>query len=462
MSKKGAKRSKLNKITALQISLAAIVSVALFEAIAGTIANSLVIISDAGHAAFDAITTLMLLITTRLAQRPPDQDHTYGHEKIESIGGLTAGISLLVIAVSLMYESGSRLTFGVTPPQPELVGFLAIGYTLCIDFLRVMVLRRSKKEESVAVKANLYHAIGDMGSTVVAMSGFFLATKAGLPQADAIGSLTLGIFLAYLSVSLARGSGMELSDAIPKSVLKDVQKRVLEMREVLELKELKARKVGSKYFVDVTAIVSEYADLQGAHETATRIEGTITNLLKNAAVVVHTEPRSGKSSLRSMIESMTLTVQDIKGVHNVGISHSAGILHIILHAQVDANLSIEKAHRIAERVEKDLHDQVGKAAKITVHLEPFIYRKVGRDSLSIEKSLEAAVKQLAEKRSGIRAKTITTYLSGGKRYANITLIFNRNCSVEEAHDISTEMERELQYRFDNIIATIHTEPEVDR
>jgi cation diffusion facilitator family transporter len=451
----------LNKITALQVSLVAIVSVALFEAIAGTIANSLVIMSDAAHAAFDAITTLMLLVTTRLAQRPPDENHTYGHGKIESIGGLTAGISLLVIAVSLMYESGSRLAFGATPPQPELVGFLAIGYTLCIDFLRVVLLRGSK-EESVTVKANLYHAIGDMGSTVVAMSGFFLATKAGLPQADAIGTLALGIFLAYLSVSLARGSGMELSDAIPRNVLKDIQKRVLEMREVLELKELKARKVGSKYFVDVTTIVSEYTDLQGAHETATRIEGTITNLLKNAAVVVHTEPRSGKSSLRSKIESMTLAVQDIKGVHNVAISHSAGILHIILHAQVDANLSIEKAHRIAERVEKDLHDEVGKAAKITVHLEPFIYRKVGRDNLSIEKSLEAAVKQLTEKRSGIRTKTITTYLSGGKRYANITLIFDRNCSVEEAHGISTEMERALQYRFDNIIATIHTEPEVER
>ena len=157
-----------------------------------------------------------------------------------------------------------------------------------------------------------------------------------------------------------------------------------------------------------------------------------------------------------------MAVKGIKGVHNISLSHADGILHIILHGQVDPNLSVEEAHRIAERIENDLHQEVGKVAKITVHLEPFIYRKIGRDSYSVEKRLEEAVKQLAEKRSGIRVKNTTTYLSGGKRYVNIELIFDRNCSVEEAHNTSTEMERELHYRFDNIIATIHAEPEADK
>jgi cation diffusion facilitator family transporter len=451
----------MNKIKALELSLATIVSVVLFEAIAGTIANSLVILSDAAHAAFDAITTLMLLITTRLAQRPPDENHTYGHGKIESIGGLTAGLTLLVIAAILMYESGSRLAFGVIQPQPQLIGFLAISYTLCIDFFRIGVLSRSKEEGSVTVKANLYHAIGDMGSTMVALSGFYLATKLGLPQADAIGSLILGIFLAYLSVSLTSSSGMELSDAIPKKTLKEVQKRISDLHGVMEHKELKARKVGLKYFVDTTAVVPEYVDLQGAHEIATRIENNITNLLNNASVVVHIEPYTGKSSLRSKIEGTTLAVKGVRGAHNISISYTERILHIVLHAQVDAELSVEEAHRISESIERDLHREVGKPADITVHLEPFKHRKEKRDSLLVEKRLEETVKQLTEKGTGVRARGVSTYLSGGKRYVNLELTFDKDCSVEEAHSISSEMENELRSRFDDIIVTIHAEPEKD-
>ncbi|MFH0848040.1 MAG: cation-efflux pump [archaeon] len=450
----------MNKIRALELSLVAIGSVVLFELVAGTIANSLVILSDAGHAAFDTITTLMLLITVRLAQRPPDENHTYGHEKIESIGGLVAGITLLVIAVSLVYESGSRLAFGGTSPQPELIGFLAIGYTLCVDVFRIGTLRKAKGGGDVTVKANLYHAIGDMGSTTVALAGYFLATKIGIPQADAIGSLILGVFLAYLSVSLTRSSGMELSDSIPNKTLKEVQKRISGVEGVLRYKELKARKVGARYFVDTTAILPEFADLHAAHEMATRIENSITSLLSNATVVVHVEPQTGEPSLRSKIESMTLAADGVRGVHSIELSLAEGIMHIVLHAQVDAELSVEKAHKIAENIERNIQSEVGQDAKITVHLEPFRHEKIEQDSL-VERRLEEAVRQLSQKRPGVRTKNVTTYLSGGKKYVNIELTFDKNRSVEEAHRISSEMERELQDKFDNIIATIHAEPETD-
>ena len=99
----------MDKTTALRLSSVAIISVALFEAIAGMLTNSLAIVSDAAHAGFDAITTIILLVTTQIALRPADDDHTYGHGKVESLGGLVGGIALFAIAGFLLFGAVSRL-----------------------------------------------------------------------------------------------------------------------------------------------------------------------------------------------------------------------------------------------------------------------------------------------------------------------------------------------------------------
>lgn len=87
---------RISKTRALQISLLAIVSVIILEGVADTPAGSLALLSDAGHAAFDALSTLILLIATPVALKPADEDHAYGHGKIESLGALIGGITLLV------------------------------------------------------------------------------------------------------------------------------------------------------------------------------------------------------------------------------------------------------------------------------------------------------------------------------------------------------------------------------
>ena len=84
---------RISKIRALQVSLVAIASVILLEGAAGIITGSLALLSDAGHAAFDALSTLILLVATHLALQPADEDHMYGHGKIESLGALVGGIA---------------------------------------------------------------------------------------------------------------------------------------------------------------------------------------------------------------------------------------------------------------------------------------------------------------------------------------------------------------------------------
>lgn len=440
--------------------MVAIVSVVLFETLAGIMVNSLVILSDAAHATFDAITTLILLVTTGWALKPPDEDHTYGHGKIESMGGLAGGMALVAIAAFLMYESGSRLVFGGISARLEVVGFIAIGYTLCVDFFRVGTLSRIVDKGSVTVKANLYHAFGDMASTIVALLGFYFATVVGLSQGDAIGSLILSIFLVYLSLGLMRTSGMELSDTISRKVITELRRRVVSAHGVLECKEVKARKVGEKYFVDTTVVVPEHVGIQEAHETATRIESNIAGLLTDAMVTVHVEPSVREASLESKVEDLAATVKGVKEVHNVSISYAGGNLYLTLHAQVDGKLPIEEAHKIAERIEQNLRREVNSTAKITIHLEPFDHLKIGRKSPRVEEKLEETMKELIGKHPEVlKVKSVATHVGGEYRYINIDLTFSRRYSVEEAHHTASDIERELRKRFDKAIVTIHSEPE---
>jgi len=448
----------LDKTMALRLSSVAIISVALFEAIAGMLTNSLAIVSDAAHAGFDAITTIILLVTTQIALRPADDDHTYGHGKVESLGGLVGGIALFAIAGFLLFGAVSRLAAGADPIRPELIGFVAVGYTLLIDIFRVVTLNRTSDKDGVTVRANLYHALGDMVSTIVALVGFFLATLMGITQGDTVGSIILSVILAYLSIGLIRTSCLELSDTISKRVLTELRQQVIRTHGVLEYGELKARKVGSTYFVDTTVVVPGRMGIKEAHEVATEVESNISALLGDSSVTVHVEPGTGEDSLETKIENLALAVMGVRGIHGVNTSYYSGNLHITLHAQVEGTLPLEDAHKIAEQIERILLRELS-TASIVVHLEPFDYLKVSPKCPNIDTELEDTVKQAIQAyKAMIGVKTISSYVSDERRFINIDLVLDGSHTIEEAHAIVSDIEKELTKRFEKATVTIHSEP----
>jgi cation diffusion facilitator family transporter len=100
------------KLRTLKISAVAIATVVLVEVILGLVVDSLAILSDGLHASLDVITSVMLFVATKQALKPPDEEHTYGHEKFEPIGGLTGGIVLIGVGILVIYEAISKLMQG--------------------------------------------------------------------------------------------------------------------------------------------------------------------------------------------------------------------------------------------------------------------------------------------------------------------------------------------------------------
>jgi cation diffusion facilitator family transporter len=444
------------KLRTLKRSTIAIASVVLVEVILGLVVNSLAIVSDGLHALLDALTTFALLIATQASLKPPDEEHMYGHEKFESIGGLIGGIALIGVALLIMYEAILKILEN-TPVNQELqlAGFIAIGYTFCIDFFRVGSFMKARKSESSTIKAGLFHAVADLSSTVIALLGFGLATL-GFPYGDSLASMVLSVLLTYLSVKLVWSNGMELSDATSKGAVNKVRNEILNMKGVRSCEDLKVRRAGNKTFVRATVQVPDYLGLEEAHDLTSEIESNLIKSLGNADVTIHIEPCETEMPTEKLVEKLAMETSGVKGVHGIDTSYADGKLYITLHIYVNPKLTVEEADDMADSVESKIQERVRDVENVTVHIEPYSARK-RRGSMVNEDEIGRIIHEAAGSSGVFRIKRIVTYVADNKRYINIDCRFTKQTSVEDAHKIASDIEEKVRAHFAETIVTVHTE-----
>ncbi len=450
-------RESNNKLKALKISAVAIFSVVIVEVSVGLAVNSLAILSDGLHALLDAVSTIMLFFAVRASIKPPDEEHTYGHEKFETIGGLIGGIVLIAVAILIFYEAANRLIHMTPIAQSiELVGYIAIAYALFIASLRVTVFRKTAHVESPSMKAGLYDAISDLSSTLIALLGFGLATL-GFFYGDGIASIFLGVMLSYLSFRLVRFSVMELSDTASKELIQKTRKIILSHQEVVKTENLKVRKVSSKVFIEASVQVSSHMSLEEAHSLASRIEADLKKTFGNVDATTHIEPSEKDAIMDQLVQNLAM-VDGVKEVHEISTIYTGGKFYITLHAYVDPELSVEEAHNIAETIEQRMHSEIKSLENVTVHVEPSSI--AGPPVIVDEVQLRNLVNEVT---SGIaarlRIKKIVTYFAEGKRYISIDCCFTKQIQLKEAHEIASQIEKETRERFSNAVVTVHIEPE---
>jgi cation diffusion facilitator family transporter len=444
------------KLRTLKLSAVAIFSVVIIEVLVGLVANSLAVLSDGLHASLDVLSTVMLFFAARASLKPPDEEHTYGHEKFEAIGGLIGGIILVAVAILIFYEAAvrlmgnSRVTEGL-----EFAGFVAIGYTLCIDFFRIAIFRKAGSIHSTSVKAGFYDAVSDLSSTIIALLGFGLATL-GFYNGDSFASIFLGSMLIYLSIKLARTSIMELSDATSREIAQKIEKAILSQEGVVKNEKLRTRQVGSKTFVETTVQVSEGMSLDEAHALASKIEANLTRDFGAVEATIHIEPSEKETRMDKIVEKLAM-VQGVREVHEIATVYAGGKLYITLHAYVEPTLSVEEAHEIAENIEKRVHSGIKQLEHVTVHVEPY-----GGDVKSVEIGEDQLKKIIAKVTDGVSqnlfVKKTLTYVAAGKRYINLDCCFTKQISIAEAHEFASRIEKEVKERFEDAVVTVHIEP----
>lgn len=479
--------AELMKKNALRLSLIAIASVFVFEFIAGIYTNSLALITDSTHALLDAVVTAILIIAIRLALKPKDIDHTYGHGKIETVGGFIGGIALFVVAVFFIHEAVIRLLSYSSSSSasvdsasiiviPGTIGFAALIYTLAVDGFRIGILGKAMKKTSAHIggsntlKADFLHAFADLASTTVAFVGLWLVS-AGFVFGDSIAAIILASFLSYLSIRFAYQNAMELTDVISPRLVGDVRQAANETEGVLGSDDIKMRRVGSEIFVEATIALPAQISFESAHDISAKVEDNIAKSLSGAGmrvkprnITVHFEPVLGSNMPPELlIESAASRVNGVRGVHNVIISKIANnhSMDVSLHIQVNRSATLAEAHSIANAVEESIKDRLASVENITVHLEPVISDVVGMEPIAEGTTMHDSIRgMLVGGASSVKKiDRIGIYRTAENTFKiDINCSFSSEMTVEQIHDRVSEIEKEIRTKYPGSIVTIHAEP----
>ena len=441
----------------LQISLLAIFSAFLVELIFGLISNSLALITDGIHALLDSVVTVVLLLAARMAIKPPDAEHTYGHGKIESLGGLIGGIAIFLIACFFIYESINRLQ---SPPPSILPGLLAIVaglYTIGIDIFRLALLRKSiRKIGGATLKADFYHAFMDLGSTLVAIIGIVFVSY-GFYHGDFIAALVLGGLLLVLSIKLVYRTALDLTDIISPELVKNVREITTSTEGVIETNQILMRRSGDIIFADVTISLMGDTSFDKAHEISNNVERNIKNKISNSSITIHFEPNWEKVPLDAKILDIAANVEGVKGIHNVSTHKTKGKTYSDLHVMVDREINLLSAHKISEIIEQKIQENIHEIEHATIHLEPFVTvpKKFNWEDKVTEEKIETMLEEYQE------IKKIGRIVS--LKFENILKIdidcsFDGELSIEKVHDLTSEIEHVIRTEIKNAVITIHPEP----
>jgi cation diffusion facilitator family transporter len=392
-----------------------------------------------------------------MAMKPADAEHTYGHGKIESLGGMIGGIAIFLIACFFVYESINRLQ---SPPPTILPGLFAIVaglYTIGIDIFRLILLRNSiKKIGGSTLKADFYHAFMDLGSTLVAIIGIVLVTY-GFYFGDFVAALILGGLLAVLSIKLVYKTALDLTDIISPELVKKVKKIAVSTEGVINADPVLMRRSGDTIFADITISLRGDTSFDKAHEISNNVEKNIKNKILNSTITVHFEPNWQDVPLDSKILEIAKRVKGVKEVHNVNTHKTKGKIFSNLHVMVDREMNLLSAHKISEIIEHEIYENIPEIEHATIHLEPFV--KIPENLNLEDKITENQIKRILEKYSEI--KKIGRIMS--LNFENILKIdidcsFDGELSIEKVHDLVSEIENIIRAEISDSVITIHPEP----
>ena len=279
------------KRRAATVSLVYNATLTVLKLASAVVTGSVSLLSEGVHSATDVVASSFALISVRAAALPPDQEHPYGHGKIESVAGFGEAVLLLGIVAYIVIEAVRRLLFG-SEVQSLDVG-LAVMALSAVSSLLVgrYVSRVGRRTDSLALRSNGQHLMVDFWTSVGVLLALGITRVTGWQQADAACALLFAAWIAYGAWRMVRESFDQLIDrALPPEEMAAIEAILNEERGCLSWHRLRARHSGSTHYVDVHVVVPREWSVIQAHDLADGLEKKIEARLAPAVAVIHVDP----------------------------------------------------------------------------------------------------------------------------------------------------------------------------
>ncbi|MBV9974661.1 MAG: cation diffusion facilitator family transporter [Hyphomicrobiales bacterium] len=443
-------------------SIVATVIVTTLKLTAGLVAGSLALLADGAHGLLDIGATTLTFFAVRQADRPADEDHHYGHGKIEAVAALCESTLLALLAFAAFTEAGRRLVFEPhTMISASPFAFAAVALSICVDATRwraLHVVARSTGSEALA--ADALHFSSDLASSLAILVGL-AAAKAGYVNADAKATLIVAVLIGLAAVRLARRVLGVLLDTAPEGVAERVRQIAWRMPGVLGIDSVRVRPAGGVLMGDVSVTVARSLPLDRVSELKLSLARAVAAELKRADFRVSTRPVAPDDE--SVLERvMLIAAREHVLVHHVTVQWLDDRLSIGFDIELDGRLTLKEAHGRASRLEAAVHAEFGPATEVESHIEPLETRELS--GMPADASVSARIAETLS-RAAAPSGEIGSIHNVRVRQTPAGLVVHFHCLGPPDTDVATihaavdEIEQKVKHEIADIVRLVgHAEP----
>ncbi len=271
----------------------------LFKFVAGIVGHSAAMVADAVHSLSDFVTDVIVLVFVHISGKPKDKSHDYGHGKYETLAMTLIGVALLIVAIGIIYHGAMEIVAWLNGEQLKAPGTLALWAALLSVLLKEGVYQysmvKARQLNSQVVEANAWHhrsdALSSVGTAIGIGGAIFLGQR--WTVLDPIASLVVGAFIVKVAVDLLhRGIDDLMEHSLPEDVEEEILRIVGELKGVVDPHDLRTRKIGNHYAIELHILMDGDITLREAHNKASEVEDLLrARYGEHTHVAVHVEPK---------------------------------------------------------------------------------------------------------------------------------------------------------------------------
>ena len=349
------------------ISIFASTGMAAAKFAVGVVIGSLALISEALHSSVDVVATVVTWMVVRFSDRPADEEHHYGHGKLESVSALGIIAMLYVLSGGILVESFSRLRHGTSPPTLSAVPFVVLVLDIAVNLWRARALHRAAHEtKSQALAADALHFASDVLGSVAVIVGLALSAL-GYSWGDAAAAATVAVIIAALGMRLARSTVETLTDRAPEGAAEQATAAIQGVPGVAGVDRLRVRLVGATHFIDAIVQVPRTYPIDRVDEIKQKAQRAVSEALGDADLTFTAVPVAlDNESVRERI--MVIARNSGVAVHHVTVHDLGDKLTVSIDLEVDGEMTLTAAHDVTHELERNIRDEFGEVVEIDIHI----------------------------------------------------------------------------------------------
>jgi len=261
------------------------------------ISGSVALLSDALESIVNILASIMMYMSVRISEQPPDDNHRYGHQKIENISSFIEG-SLIIVAGALIGRAAlNRLIEPVTLVSLDLAIGLSLFATALNGLLSWLLMKKAEETRSMALEGDAKHLFSDVVSSIGVAFGLFIGQFLGIPVLDPLMAMIVAFMVLRLGLGLVYKSGSGLMDeSCPETEEKIMKLMDRHKSQFVDYHNLKTRRSGDRVFAELHLSLDGSLSVQEAHDFTDHLEWDVENEIPGVDLTIHVEPPRAKET----------------------------------------------------------------------------------------------------------------------------------------------------------------------